>query len=75
MNLKLVAIIVVILALAGGVIYVQRTTRNDTLRDVKESQDKAVNDAVNGRATFDSCPDGVYDYGTNRCKSGARPNR
>lgn len=75
MNLKLVAIIVVILALAGGVIYVQRTTRNDTLRDVKESQDKAVNDSVNGRATFDTCPDGMYDYGANRCKGGTRPNR
>lgn len=75
MNLKLVAIIVVILALAGGVIYVQRTTRNDTLRDVKESQDKAVNDGVNSRANFDTCPDGMWDYSANRCKSGPRANR
>lgn len=75
MNLKLVAIIVVILALAAGVIYVQRTTRNDTIRDIKESQDKAIRDGVDSRANFDACPDGMWDYGANRCKGGARPSR
>jgi len=68
MNIKLVAIVVVILALVGGVLYIQRTTRNEVLREVKDGQDRAINNSTDARGGFDSCPDGMWDYGASRCR-------
>lgn len=70
MGIKLwIVIIIVSVSVASGiVIKIRSEARKEALQGVERQNNAAGNASDDDRNSFDTCPDGLWDYGARRCQ-------
>lgn len=69
MTWKIYVAIGVVVALFGFVAYIQKVATDDALQGVERESQERGNTARDARDRFDACPDGMWNYATNKCRS------
>lgn len=69
MTWKIYVALGVVVALLGAVAFIQRVATNDALQGVERESRQRGDTARDARDRFDACPDGMWNYATNKCAS------